>query len=390
MVGSMMILFLTGCGSSREDGGEEPQPTKPTFITFYVYAPENPVPTRAVDDLVDASELENTICSFQIWVYTHETTPKLVGYLTPLILPSADGTVYQMEVSKEFADASPKPHVDVYVTANTEAAGLSFGENPSSAVLKAAVIDKKENTDFFGITSPFSTIDSEKGLPMSGVLYDQQVYGDNPVLRIGSENYDDMAKVQLQRSVSKVRFVFCRQSGADENSELKITGIALDGRVTINENEEDHGFPKQEYLFLDDDGKDYHIGNDYESSAVNLFSNEEGLLVEECDDPSTYIYVDQAAQDYEDLINSGVAASELSQVGPFYFRETDKQLSGTISYKIGNEDRTKTFSIETPLGFTRNHSWIVYAYYGSDGLDVLTVFAKKWTTASTDHSVHNW
>jgi hypothetical protein len=232
------------------------------------------------------------------------------------------------------------------------------------------------------------------------------VVGDNPVLRIGTDSYSCMDKVLLQRAVSKVRFVFCQQDGLPEDSKLKITGITLNG-VDVNNANAPCGFPKQEFLFLTNDGNDYHIV-DGESPYITdvtilpLPTGEEDLPVAECNDPSQYIYMTQTAQDYEDLINGGVNKKnadtgepdpDLTAVGPFYFRETDKLLSGTISYKIGDseETQTKPFTMNTGSNFYRNHSWIVYAYYGSEGLDVLTVYFKQWNIVGPyDRTVYNW
>lgn len=399
------MLLLTACSSSYKDeeqGGEQP----PTVITFYVYASEKPIPTRAdADKLIEALEAENEIHSFQIWVFTHDVVegiPRLVGYLEPSDKPTDEGTVYQMVVSQEFANAATKPKVDVFVLANAASVGLTFDENTTKDELEAAVIGEV----YFGVNPPCSTIDSDKGLPMSGVLLDRPVVGDNPVLRIGTDSYSGMDKVLLQRAVSKVRFVFCQQDGLPEDSKLKITGITLNG-VDVNNANAPCGFPKQEFLFLTNDGNDYHIV-DGESPYITdvtilpLPTGEEDLPVAECNDPSQYIYMTQTAQDYEDLINGGVNKKnadtgepdpDLTAVGPFYFRETDKLLSGTISYKIGDseETQTKPFTMNTGSNFYRNHSWIVYAYYGSEGLDVLTVYFKQWNIVGPyDRTVYNW
>ena len=389
LLGGVLMLLLTACSSSSETDVEE---ERPTVITFYVYPPDKSMTTRAGEDKqVNALTNEHVIKSLQIWVFTHDDTNtandgKLVGYLNPTVFPTttdADGKIYQMAVSKDFADAALKPNVDVYVVANAAAVGLTLDGNSSRDDLN----DAKIGTAYFGVTNPCSTINPDKGLPMSGVLRNQAVVGENPVFRIG--NYDNMAKVQLQRAVSKVRFVFCMQQGTDQSETPTITGITLDGGI----------IPVEEYLFLGSDGHPYRIGNDYESSAATLLSST--IIPPACDDPSKYIYDSQAfttAQAYEDKIDEGVNGTvsepdhkELAQVGPFYFRETDKKISGSISYQVGSEARpAKTFSMVAEKGFTRNHSWIVYVYYGADGLDVLTVYVKEWTTATQDRSVYNW
>lgn len=387
LLSGMLLLLLSACSSSETELQVEEQPT---VITFYVYPSDSPMPTRAGDDLVNTIAHENDIKSLQIWVFTHNDG-KLVGYLSPTVMPTAEGTVYQMEVSKEFANAAPdeRPNVDIYVAANTPAAGLSFN---GVTTTRAELENAKIGTNYFGVTSLYTTIDTKKGLPMSGVLLNQPVVGQNPVLRIG--DYDNMSKVQLQRAVSKVRFVFCMQQGTDPGETPTITGITLNGE----------NFPVEEYLFLGSDGNPYRIGGTYEPRVATLlpstsFPNQ--ITPRECDDPSKYIYDSQVfttAQAYEDKIDEGVYGTpsepdhkELDQVGPFYFRETDKKISGSISYKVGSETRDpKAFSMVAENGFTRNHSWIVYVYYGADGLDVLTVYVKEWTTATLDRSVYNW
>lgn len=391
LLGGVLMLLLTACSSSSETDVEE---ERPTVITFYVYPPDKSMTTRAGEDKqVNALTNEHVIKSLQIWVFTHDDTNtandgKLVGYLNPTVFPTttdADGKIYQMAVSKDFADAAFKPNVDVYVVANAAAVGLTLDGNSSRDDLN----DAKIGTAYFGVTNPCSTINPDKGLPMSGVLRNQAVVGENPVFRIG--NYDNMAKVQLQRAVSKVRFVFCMQQGTDQSETPTITGITLNGE----------NFPVEEYLFLGSDGNPYRIRKTYEPSLATLLTSTNHFTPPECDDPSKYIYDSQVfttAQAYEDKINEGVYGTasepdhkELAQVGPFYFRETDKKISGSISYKVGSEKRDpKAFSMVTENGFTRNHSWIVYVYYGADGLDVLTVYVKEWTTATLDRSVYNW
>jgi len=382
LLGSMLMLLLTACSESEERADEK----EPTVISIYVYAPEKPMPTRAGENQISGSEAESDIHSLQIWVFTHETTPQLVGYLEPKVMPTAEGTVYQMAVSDDFAET--KPNVDVYVAANTSAVGLSFGMTSTRAELQAAMFGASGVTDYFGVPSPTTTVSPTAGLPMSGVLLNQPVVGDSPVLRIGTDDFDGMAKVQLLRAVSKVRFAFCQQL-SDEAKQLKITGISLAGRVESM----DYGFPTQEYLFLDG-ASPYRIGSDYVADGVTLLAAPEALNVPTCLDPSVYIYHDQSAQDYEDLIDAGVTKDtpELVQAGPFYFRETDKKLQGTITYQIGEEaPKSKPFYMTMENGFSRNHSWIVLAYYGSDGLDVVTVYVKPWATGSTsDRPLHNW
>ena len=71
-----------------------------------------------------------------------------------------------------------------------------------------------------------------------------------------------------------------------------------------------------------------------------------------------YVHTTQSPQDYELMISRGLSTNpaELTQVGPFYLRETDKKLTGKIQYSINNgEIRTATFSMHDAGDFSRNH-----------------------------------
>ena len=364
---SLLLVLLTACSDSDSGGGNSPD--KPSssdpVLTFYVYAPERPMITRAADD-VAANTYENAIYNLQIWVFETGTN-ELVGYLKPDTYPTDDvmGTVYQMTVSKHFANASPKPNVDVYVVANANAAGLSsLGENTSREELEEAKI----GSEYFGVGSPVTNI-TTKGLPMSGVLRNQTIIGSEPVLTIGTG--ETMAKVRLLRAVSKVRFVFSRKTGV---SPVTITNITIDGNM----------IPAEEYVFLEDN-KTYHIGQTYETLAATLLKKATGEI-KYCDNPADYVYTDQTSQAYETLIDNGVSDEKLTQAGPYYFKESDKKISGMITYKVGNalpQNIPFYMTVEDiNKRFVRNHSWIVYAYYnGSSGEPIITVWVDtNWQT----------
>ena len=122
--------------------------------------------------------------------------------------------------------------------------------------------------------------------------------------------------------------------------------------------------------------------------------------IPDVDNPLDYTYETQAAQDYETMIDAAVEAGSLKQLGPTYLRESDKQLTGTISYtyKDNSIDKTPdpvTFSMAGAGDFLRNHSWIVYIYYMDSKIHVLTVThigMKKWTSDGNpeDATFYNW
>lgn len=373
----IMALMLMACSSSGEVE-KTPQEEEPTMLSFYVYAPEHPLLTRANAGESDASKEESEVKRLQIWVFENGTD-KLVAYYEPNSTASLNGTsggdVYQVPVSRDFANR--RPRVDVYVLANgTEAnMGKVYNKNTPLDDLKAAPL----NNDHFG-TDPLTTSVPADRLPMSGVLLNQPVSGEKPILRIGT-NYSEMATVRLVRAVSKVQFVF----GAMQGSNLQIKGITIDENM----------IPGVEYLFLEGPytGRNTHIWEtSYLGTSVSLFQSTLG--VPEVTDPLEYIFIDgvESAQEYEKRINTAVIGKKLSSAGPYYLHESDKQLTGKVSYSVNGVDMTPApFSMAEAGDFSRNHTWLVYAYYGNAVLEFNVVDVNSWTDRDVrDHDVYNW
>jgi hypothetical protein len=97
--------------------------------------------------------------------------------------------------------------------------------------------------------------------------------------------------------------------------------------------------------------------------------------------PEDYAFDGQTALEYETLIRQGLAAGELTSCGLSYLRETDRQLTGTISYVLNGVPGTAEFSMKDPGDFARNHSWIVYLYFTSDAIQ----FTVSWTLWEEGH-----
>ena len=371
---------MTACSGGGDDGENTSVTDQQPVLTFYVYAPERPMITRANE--VNATAEENAIHNMQIWVFETGTNT-LVGYLAPTSFPTtAEGQIYQMNVSKEFANAATKPNVDVYVVANGRSATTLNGSTTREQ-LEAAVMDETD----FGVSSPQKGVPTG-GLPMTGVLRDKTIGGENPVLRV--EDGGNMAKVRLLRMVSKVRYVFCK----GVSDVLLIKGITIGANL----------IPTTEYLFLTD--KNYRIGSVFNNDDIPLITATEITDVLECGNPMKYdintITPSLTAQAYEDLIDLGVNGDteknidpDLTMVGPFYFKESDKKLHGTITYtppgETNSKDKPYSMAGDANSSFTRNHSWIVYAYYeGLSGMQIIVVDVTPWDERDENHSVYNW
>lgn len=383
----LALLALAACGHDRTEVEEAGQ----AVLRIYVFAPDKPVRTRANTDYVGATEAEKAIHSLQIWVFEHESG-ELVGYLRPTEVATLNANgqdSYLLAVSDDFAQR--KPSVDVYVLANCSAAncGHTYGSATTRGELDAAQIANEtasEGSDHFGLTALQGSVGAEEGLPMSGVLKEQPIYGESPVLRVGTEA--SLATVRLVRAVSKLRFVFGKSEDAEED--FRILGITLDAAV----------LPTAQYLLLDtpySTAREYRISPltgrtdaDYEASATLVGSL--GLVQQGVADPTVYAYAGQGAQEYETLIDGAVSSNALLSGGLFYLRESDRKLAGTIRYQIGeNAPAEARFSMADAGDFSRNHTWIVYAYYQSgDFLTLATVYVKPWDEDNIDYPVYNW
>lgn len=377
---SILTVLFSACSSSGADEGVTHQQAQ---LAIYVYAPEqasakkHAAPTRGdvgEVDPIDNTINEGTIKSMQLWVYESETG-NYVGYFRTddvAALNEGQGTTYQIPVTDAFAAA--KPDVNVYVMANVTSANCGVGtlnkETTRAALLEGAKITGGLS-GHFGLEQNTRTVPDD-GLPFAGKLTTQPVVGDAPTLRVGS--LSQVATVQLTRAVSKLRFVFSKTAGEPA---VNIKSIKINEQM----------IPEVEYLFQTP------VSMSYNTAEAELLSTAIDDIAETTD-PTQFIYENQTAQAYENLINEAAskATPEVTVEGPIYLRESDKQLTGTITYTIGGgAEQTVPFAMQQAGDFGRNHTWIVYAYYGGSGnLQVQSIYVKDWSTKDLNHQVYNW
>ena len=385
----ILALMLMACSSSS--GGDDPIVTpqeeeQQTMLSFYVYSPEHPILTRGNAGESNASKEESEVKSLQIWVF-ESATGKLAAYYKPSSTVRLNGDegndVYQMPVSHDFANR--RPRVDVYVLANatTNTLGKQYDENTTRTQLKEALLDNEH----FGSSSLAKSVPAD-GLPMSGVLLNQPVTGEKPVLRVGTD-YSSMATVRLVRMVSKLHFAFSALTG----SNLKITGITLDD---TDEKGNKGLLAYNEFLFLKEPytGRNSYVSN-YIEMEVSLLPTAVSVL--EVADPLEYVFVDgvESAQEYETRILKAINATsgdKLTSVGPYYLHESDKKLKGKVTYTVsGGSEMTAPFEMADAGDFSRNHTWLVYAYYGDAVLEFNLVDVNSWQDKDVrNHDTYNW
>ena len=378
------ILTVLLCACSSDDGEEEAAGVdaealhKQKKLSIHVYAPAQAekatklaAQTRADVGEVDAITDEGTIKSLQIWIYEWETG-NYVGYFSTsdvTALNEGQGTTYQIPVSDEFAAA--KPYVNVYVMANVTNANCGVGTLNKETTRDQLLEGAKITTGHFGLGTLVKIVPDD-GLPFAGMLTGQPVVGDAPALRVGTTS--QVSTVQLTRAVSKLRFVFAKTAG---EAAVSIKSIKLNVGM----------IPDVEYLFKTP------VSMTYNTAAVELLSTPIDDIAETAD-PTVYLYTDQEAQAYENLIYEAASKEtpEVTVRGPIYLRESDRQLTGTITYTIdGGSEQTVGYAMQQAGDFSRNHTWIVYAYYaGSGNLQVESLYVKDWSTKEINHQFYNW
>lgn len=369
----MMLLMTGACSSSDEEGQESGADKKPVMLAIYVYAPEQAAAaqkkaaqTRGDVGEVDANPAaEGEIKSLKIWIYESVSGDSVRYFETKDVaaLNQGQGTTYQIPVSDDFA--KNKPRVDVYVMANVTHDNCGVGSLDKNTTRSALLEGAKIADGYFGLEQNTRSIPTD-GLPFAGKLTAQPVVGDAPTLRVGT--LSAVSTVQLTRAVSKIRFVFAKTT---DQPTVRITSIKMNAAM----------IPNEEYLFQTP------VSMAYNAEAKELLATAISDIAETAD-PTDYIYFNQDAQEYENLING----ANLTVNGPIYLRESDKQLAGTITYTIDDgEPQTAEFQMQQAGDFSRNHTWIVYAYYaGSGKLQVQTVYVKDWSTKEISHNVYNW
>lgn len=398
----MLLLLLTACSSDDDMQNDNP------VLKIYVYSPDHPIVTRVDNPDPDVNPIgrESEIKTLQVWVFKHLEpnnqnygTSKAIGYISTngaeISSETNQGTLVMNITDPDFIKNKPK--VDVYVAANVTNYGITLSENSIRADLIAAKIGE----NYFGVKSVNTVVKAvpDDGLPMSGVLKAQPVFGTAPIFGVGTEG--NLAKVKLVRAVSKMHFVFCC---INDGITHKVKNIILDGAK----------MSKDEFLFLDGEysatggptggpGYRYKIGT-YLSGNKYLISKSnigQSILISPMTsndkDPSYYEWTNQTGQAYENLIAEGITAQDLNDLGTYYLRESDKQVEGTITYYDNGVEKTATFKISNQLEFLpgdfgRNHTWIVYAYFNyAKGLEVVTVKVNNWQqTDPGTQDVYNW
>lgn len=365
----VIVVILTAASCQKERHDIEGR------LDIYLELPEMASSKSGIGETIPELKEEAKINDLRIWVFLSEDVDAnhkdgdLLGFLQPVKSNSQKDPLTAFEnkyyIKLDAVITERHPSVDIYVVGNAPA----FGQNNLNSQTKRDVLDAAIlGGNYYGIVDgkPYVSAGAiipsgnNGGLPFSGVGKNLQMKGSYPVLSV------DVVKVK--RAVSKFRFVFSQL--VDEVGpvmDFEITDLRLDGNQIC----------ESEMLFNDNTSVGYKLSSPatYIGSPL-VFDNPASSQIAYNTAPQEYAYqTGMSAQEYENKVFQGILKHDLTDWGRCYLRESDKPLSGSISYTIGGIPGTTTFQMSGTEVFSRNTSWIVYIFFLRDEMK----FTVSWT-----------
>lgn len=352
--------LFTACSHSRwgEGGGEYDGPTLGVAIEF-----PRTESTRSEVGELPAEDIENALHSLTLWVFRSDDHTLITRrVLSEDEFPVGGGMRrYSLPVSRDFANQ--RPDVDVFVLANAASISSSLNEDSTWDELNDAYFSDSSDAPYygFGVDNPVHGVNSEFGLPMSVVGKNMPIFGEAPILRVET--------VRLQRAVSRMRYVFCKTSTVDDEEDVSIQRIILNG-AQIPVKEYVFTSSKTGVVFDSEEMEDNYISASYiVPGPAQLASN---------DSPESLIYINQDPVTYRRILDEATAAGRLTDLGYTYFRESDRRLVGRIEYTVNGKPRIREFNMASSGDFARNHTWTLFGYFLSGRNLQLALSVQPW------------
>lgn len=347
-----LLLLLPGCRREAHSISNPEGPTLEIAIQFPY------VPATKAGELAATIE-ENKIHSLSIWVFRSEDHTR-VG--EPLILtdedyfpPSGGIGRYQFSVDWDFVNSHPD--VDVFVLANAASIGCTLdGTSSYDDIIAARFGYVTDEDDCYGTHSYTTSVDPDKGLPMSGMKTHVNVYGSAPQMKVDP--------ITLVRAVSRLRMVLCRTATDDiaQEDEVSVSGITFYKEQIA----------QSEYVFTEGStGISGYTPEDFSFSGPAEINRNPV--------PEDLIYVNQDPDAYQQMLDQACTAGTLTDLGYVYLRESDKRIFGRVDYTINGKDRSREFAMTAPGDFARNHTWTLFAYFMSGRNLQISLVSSPWT-----------
>lgn len=371
----LLTLILTSCMS--DDYTDTAAGKSDTYINLNVStptaqaranAPAKPAGTGGklgLEETYPSPDTEENITSIRVWAFksgSDRETATPIGFKSETNLSAKGSHNVSMMITRKNAENLHK--IDLYILLNAESEGVLDGKDcikMTRAELENLVIKNQ-----FGITAEGTaqtTVVPQAGLPISRVIKELDVT-DNI-----KDNATDAAlhsiNIPLIRAVSKLHFFFTRKNVKDTE------GVVVT-RIEVNENV----IPTQSSVFptatTDANKETEGLTGDLTSltylSQKMTFGSVPTENIRPVPDPTSYIRKPgQTADDYITQLRIATAECHLS-----YLRETGKELTGTIYYKLNKSGAEKQAPFNISKAY-RNHEMVVYGYFLGDQESTLTL-----------------
>ena len=380
----LLTLILTSCMS---DGYTDTAAGKSdTYINLNVStptaqaranAPANTAGTSGTlgqDETNPSPDTEEKITSIRVWAFKSgpdKETATPIGFKSETNLSAKGSHNVSMMITRKNAETLGK--IDLYILLNAESEGVLDGKD--CIKMTRADLEKLVIKDHFGIAegTAQTTEVPQAGLPISRVIKELDV----------TKNIKDNATeaalhsihIPLIRAVSKLHFFFTRKDVKDTEG-VEVTNIEVNEGIVPTQSSV---FPTATtYANKETEGLTGNL-----TSLTYLNENEKKMTfggvatrdIKPVPDPTSYIRnSDQTAEDYITKLRKATTECHLS-----YLRETGKELTGTIYFKLSKNgaEKHKTFSISKAY---RNHEMVVYGYFLGDEESTLTLkyYVANW------------
>lgn len=390
----LLTLILTSCMS---DGYTDTAAGKSdTYINLNVStptaqarakakAPANPAGTSGTlgqDKTNPSPDTEEKITSIRVWAFksgTDKATATPIGFKSETNLSKQGSHNVSMMITRKNAKNLGK--IDLYILLNAESEGVLDGKDcikMTRTELEALVIENQ-----FGIAegTAQTTKVPDAGLPISRVIKDLDV--SKNIKDNATEAAQHSINIPLIRAVSKLHFFFTRKDVKDTEG-VEVT------KIEVNENI----VPTQSSVFptatTDAQKETEGLTGDLNSlTYLNQKMTFGGVAtgdIKPVPDPKSFIrQTGQTAEAYITKLRGATTECHLS-----YLRETGKDLTGTIYFKLSKNGAEKQaiFSISKAY---RNHEMVVYGYFLGDQESTLTLkyYVANWNDKGTTNIEFN-
>ena len=377
----LLTLILTSCMS---DGYTDTAAGKSdTYINLNVStptaqaranAPANTAGTSGTlgqDETNPSPDTEEKITSIRVWAFKSgpdKATATPIGFKSETKLSEHGSYNVSMMITRKNAETLGK--IDLYILLNAESEGVLDGKN--CIKMTRADLEKLVIKNQFGITAEGTAqtrVVPQAGLPISRVIKELDVT--NNIKDNATEAAQHSIHIPLIRAVSKLHFFFTRKNVKDTEG-VEVTKIEVnEGIVPIQSSV----FPTATtYANKETDGLTGNLTSLTYRNEKMTFGGVATRDITPVEHPTKYIRKpDQTAQDYITKLRGATTECYLS-----YLRETGKELTGTIYFKLNKSGAVKqaTFSISNAY---RNHEMVVYGYFlGEKSTLTLKYYVADW------------